>query len=266
MIRITEGFPEWAWPKAWKWATDRRSQFADDFFPPTLDSFVESYSVRFQEAWTYGVWKDDYLGGAIIFEQASPVVVTAHILLSRRLRGIPVSELRQAGAMLFQSRLGLIRIQAFVPAWNRAAIALAVKLGGTVEGVLRGATMRGGKPADVALIGITREEFYGTESRRILRIGEKQRDGNEHEREHIFAGTVLASERSGVKPLDGPEGVGRGNPLAGSSGAEDPGSGRDQQDIGRADRTDQHVPRGARVRKKRSDGKGNSAGGTRQGK
>ena len=63
--------------------------------------------------------------------------------------------------MLFYTEPDLIRIHSVIPAWNRAAIRLAERLGGTIEGTLAGMFLRHGKPADGVLVGMTKEEFYG---------------------------------------------------------------------------------------------------------
>jgi len=279
-VRITEGFPDWAWPNAWQWARARRAQLADDFFPSTIDAFVESYSVRFRDSRTYGVWfqstpslkaeatqQIEYtgrLGGVIIFEPASQVVVTAHILLSRRAWGIPASDLRQAATSLFDAEPSVIRIQAFIPAWNRLAIALAVRIGARIEGTLRCATMRNGQPADAVLVGFTREDLRGTELRRLDEFGQQQRDEQHHAVEHVFAGTDLAPEPVGIEPVIRPDGGDERHDVAGSSGAGDGLGGPDQQDVGRNRKPNKPVPRGARVRKVGRDGKRGPANGTRK--
>src|ERR1700733_5441043 len=94
-VEIREPFESYAWPNAWFWCEAVRNQFADDFFPSTLAQFVEQYSVRFGNARTFGLWKNKVLAGIVVLEPQSPVVATAHILLSKRLWGVPASELRR---------------------------------------------------------------------------------------------------------------------------------------------------------------------------
>jgi RimJ/RimL family protein N-acetyltransferase len=265
VIALAAPFPEWALPTAFAWASGRLRQFADDFFPQTPAEFVE-YSRRW--FYTLGIWQDSTLSGAIVFDRASEVVAIAHILLSRRLRRVPAEEYRQAAAMLFEAHPEIIRIQAFVPAWHRAAIRLAAAIGGTVEGTLRGATLRGAKPADVVLIGMTQEEFYGRESRRgILIVAEPiDRDKLGDAGEYIRAWTDRPADTTGQEPVDGSGGEGRGHDVAGGAGAEERGGGHDQQNIGRSGGPGKPVPRRPRVRKIGNDGKGDTAGrtGTRE--
>jgi RimJ/RimL family protein N-acetyltransferase len=259
MIEFREPFPEWGWAMAWEWASKRRHQLADDFFPRSQDEFVEGYSRAFSKARTLGLWKDGSLGGAIIFVPDSPVVATAHILLSRRLWGTPAVELRGAAALMFESQPELIRIQAFVPAWNRLAIAQAKRLGGSVEGILRAATMRDGNPADAVVVGITREDFFdGLEPGRIGRRVELQLDEQQQriDEQHVFAGADLPSEQSGQHAIErsGYDRVGGDD--AGSDGGGDSGRGPDQQNGERNRRKNAAVSRVPRVRIERADGRG----------
>jgi RimJ/RimL family protein N-acetyltransferase len=266
MIRITEGFPEWAWPLAWEWANARRSQLADDFFPSSIGEFVESYSVRFGGSRTYSLWKNDNLGGVIVLERASPVVFTAHILLSRRLWGVPASDLRQAAALLFEAEPQAIRIQAFVPAWNRLAIALAKRIGAKDEGTLRCATLRNGAPADAVLMGFTREDLNGTELRRSGGRDRQQREQQQLDEQYILGAAVGPADPIGIEPFIEPDSVRRGNDEPGRHGAKNGRGGHDKQDVGRTDGSGKHVPRSPRVRKVGGDGIDGASGGARKGK
>ena len=266
MIEFRQPFPAFAWPLAWQWANARRRQLADDFFPRTMAEFVESYSVRFANARTYGVWKNDNIGGVVIFERASEVVVTAHILLSRRLWGIPASDLRRAATLLFDAEPETIRIQAFVPAWNRLAIALAVRIGAKNEGTLRCATLRNDAPADAVVVGLTREDLHGTELRRGDEFGTDQRDGQQHAVEHVFAAAADVAKPARIESLDGSRGVKRGSGDAGRGGAADGFGELDQPDVGHGRKQNTAVPRKPRVRKVRSVGRSRPADGTRKAK
>lgn len=259
-VTIEEPFPDWAWPNAWAWAEYRREQLADDFFPASLPAFVESYSDRFRNSRTFGLCKNGVLNGVVIIEPQSPVVATAHILLSRRLWGVPAAVLRGVALLAFEGDPALIRIQSFVPAWNRLAIALSVRIGGTVEGVLRGATLRGGKPADAVLIGMTRGEFYGTELRGIDGRDQQQLDRQQHHREQLLPNSTGAAVGSGLDAVERSGVVERGNADTGKHGGSDGGKRRDEQDFKRSDGPGKPVPRGAGIRKKRSDGADNASG------
>ena len=260
-VTITEPFESWAWPNAWAWAEYRREQIADDFFPASLPAFVEEHSVRFRNSRTFGLCKNGVLNGVVIIEPASPVVATAHILLSKRLWGVPVAVLRGVALAAFEANPALIRIQSFVPSWNRLAIALSVRIGGTVEGTLRGATLRGGKPADAVLIGMTRGEFYGTELRPA--VVKQQRNIDIVDKRDVLPDADRGTERSGLDALAGSRGVQLGNADTGNHGIADGGERRDEQDVERPDGSRQPVPRSKGIRKKRGDGAGNATGRTR---
>jgi hypothetical protein len=257
MIEIREPFPEYAWPMAWGWADTCRAQIADDFFPPTIDAFVELSLSRYRR--TFGLWKDGLLSGAVAVEWASPVVMTAHILLSKRLWGVPASDLRAVAQLLFDTEASLIRIQAFVPAWNRLAIALAKRLGGSVEGTLRSATMRSGKPADAVLVAITREEFFNGPELRIA-VGA---DGIEYvavDQRDIRPGSVGSPGAAGGNAVERSVGSERRNVVAGSDGGGDGGRQRDQPDVERADKPGNSDARGKGIRAKRDNRAGNASG------
>jgi RimJ/RimL family protein N-acetyltransferase len=258
---VTEPFDDWAWPLAWNWAEARRNQIADDFFPSTLDGFVESSIRRYYR--TFGLWTNGRLSGAIAVERASPIVFTAHILLSKRLWGIPASELRTVAALLFASEPQLIRIQAYVPVWNRLALALTKRLGGTVEGTLHSATMRNGKPADAVLLAITREDFFnGIELRRRVQEFGREQQVEQHRREHILGGPDSRTEPDGLEPVER-SGSGRdGQVDAGNSGTGNGGRRSGKQDVGRSDGPRKQLPRGKGPGEKRTDRKGNAAGRT----
>lgn len=261
-IDITEPFPEWAFPLAWGWVEKRLGQIADDFFPRTPGEFVERYFSRYSR--TLALWKDGSLSGVIAFEQASPIVVTAHILLSRRLWGSPAEELRQAAKLLFESQPEIIRIQAFIPAWNRLAVAMVRRIGGEVEGVLRACTLRDGKPADAVLMGLTREEFTrGAELRRRIepKLDKPERDAG---CEQDILGTADSGAKSvGDLAQSGPDGGDKRNNVAGSDRTANAVRRRDKQDVKRPRRQDAKISVAKGVRIKRRVGKGATGNGTR---
>lgn len=262
-IDVSEPFPAWAWPLAWAWLDNARHQALHDFSPKTAEEFVE-YSSR-AYARTFGIWKDGSLGGAVGIGRDSPCVATVHILLSRRLWGIPGAEIAKIGALLWESEPELQRIQAFVPAWNRLAIALCRRLGGTVEGTMRAATMRGGKAADAVVIGMTRGDYVnGIELRGVGRTDQQQLElvSEREPVEHVLGRAV---ERTGasVEPvleLDSFFADGADEP--GHDSGDHGERGLDQQEL-RGNGHDAAKPaRGARVRDVGSKRKHDAANGT----
>jgi len=261
MISFSEPFPEWAWAQAWEWAKAYRQHF-DDFFPKTIAEFVERYSIRFRNARTFAIWKNGSIGGALAFERDSPCTVVAHILLSKRLRGTPAGELFQAAALVFEDP-ALLRIHAYVPAWNRLAIALCRRLGGTEEATLRDVTLRHGRPADCVLMSLTRsvyewlekEPAYGIKSRRVVRLDQPDSYRHIDDGQHVRAGTNGAAVADRGQPLDGALGGERRDTEPRSGGPEERGGVEHQHDERRDDRPHKPVPRVARVRQKRDGGK-----------
>ena len=262
-ITITEPFESWAWPSAYAWAERCRSMFADGTVPSSLAAFVESNSVRFRSSRTFGLWKDGTIGGVVILEPASPHVVTAHILLSKRLWGIPAVQLQEAARLAFEADPALIRIQAFVPAWNRLAIALCLRLGASLEGTLRSATLRNGKPADAVVMALTREDWNGIESRRIRGRNNQFVNGQLANQQHVQPdpGDDAGRDRNGA--AERPGGIERGNALARNAGDGNERGQPDQLDIGGGRGNDGAEPRVARLRGKRANGAGKPAKRTR---
>jgi RimJ/RimL family protein N-acetyltransferase len=257
-IAVTSPFPGWAIPMAFGWAEKRRCQVADDFFPRTVEQFVE-YSQRWYR--TFGLWKNGSLSGAVAFERNSPVTVTAHILLSKRLFGMPMETLRAVAAAMFDSEAQLLRIQAFVPAWNKLAIALCFRLGARMEGVMASATLRAGKPAGVVLFGMIRGSVNGPELRREF-VAEPGGELVDNQR-NILPGPDGGTERGGLDAVVGSRGIERGGADAGEHGGAHGGEQLDEHDGERADGPGKPVPRGARLRKERANGTGHAAKRTR---
>lgn len=263
MLEIREGFPDFAWPIAWSWIEGRRGVF-DDYGPKTDVEFVERYLVVYQNGKTFGIWENGRIGGVIGFEWNSPTCVTAHILVSKRLWGKSNSEqFREAARLMFEAAPDLLRIQAFVPTSNRLAAGLAKRMGARSEGILRDATMQGGKPVDVELLGLTRRDFFeevkdGTELRRVeQQIDSKSIDVGE------YLGHVLSAAIG--TPVDAPERVQQPGPgdddratQPERRGGGDGKRGRDKQNGNGHGNKDSAVPRIPRIRGKRTVG----AGGT----
>jgi hypothetical protein len=258
-IEVREGFPEWAYPTAWAWAATRRECF-DDFFPADFHVFVEEYSVRFRTARTYALWKNGSIGGVVILEAAGPCVATAHILLSRRLYGTPAAELAEVARRAFTDAPKLIRIQAFIPAWNRLAIALCKRLGAVEEGTLRAATLRAGRPADAVVLGLTRRDWDGIESRRIVGRNDQLLNGLVHTGEHVQsnAGDDAGRTRDDASGRLG--GVERGDADAGNAGDGDDERQPDQPDGEGGNGSRTANARRPRARAKRANGASDASG------
>jgi RimJ/RimL family protein N-acetyltransferase len=164
-VTVSEPFPEYAWPEVWGWMRDIRNRIVDDFGPQTLSEFV-TWALRMSErSRTWGVWREGELGGLIVFARESPMMGATHVVFRKSFWG-PTTTLTALHAVyrqVFDS--GITKICGVVFKDNHAVRALARRGGGREEGVLTGQTMRGGKPVDMVMLGMTREEFefYGTD-------------------------------------------------------------------------------------------------------
>lgn len=160
-LRAVTPFPNYALPRLWSWVERVRGHICDDFAPKTIDAFVELRRAEMARgAMTWAVYSGDDLGGLIVAERISPIVARAEVLLHQRCWGAthdePVPVIRSVCRAVFDSGLQKVQFTAFAD--NKNLIGVLKKAGGMVEGVLRGQTMRRGRPADVALVGIRKGE------------------------------------------------------------------------------------------------------------
>jgi RimJ/RimL family protein N-acetyltransferase len=159
-IEVRSPFPLHAVPRLWAWAEDSRRQVADEFSPKSLDEFVdfwERLAQAGQRSW--GVWRDDELGGAIWSMPLSPVMADSHCIFKRAFwgSGTAVEALRRVYAEIFDGGVQKITIVSFSD--NHALLGLVRKLGFEREGMLRKSTLRDGELVDQAVSGLTRERF-----------------------------------------------------------------------------------------------------------
>lgn len=154
-------FPFEALPRVWGWMEGFRAKVADDFAPQTLGQFLTVMADKWEhpdfKAWSISA--DGELGGMITFERVSPWLGTAHLLLKPNFqgKGVSIVALRRAFAQMFDLGIGKL---AFYPLGNSLAVgSLLVNLGARREGKLVSHTLVGGKPADVNLYGLLKEEF-----------------------------------------------------------------------------------------------------------
>ena len=156
---LVKPFPMYELPRVWLWVQQFRRQISDDFSPKTLDEFVDVEMERMNRQMTWGVYRDGELGGLIVFEPSSPVAGTSHITFRRSFwkPKTTVPAIREAYSEIFAA--GYRKILSFVFADNNAIRSLAREIGLKEEGVLRGQTLRNGRPIDMVALGLLREEF-----------------------------------------------------------------------------------------------------------
>jgi hypothetical protein len=161
---------------------------------------------------------------------------------------------RLACAKVFSGSVA--KVMAIIPAPNKWAIALAVRSGGTVEGTLRHHSLRDGKPLDVVVVGILKEEFIngtGIRRRNGRLVQQHECDGNGEQHADVL-------EQSGERPIDvGPailqsstSGRKRSD-LGASPGSRNRKRKSDQLDGKLNGNSDEPLPRISRVRSVRTD-------------
>jgi RimJ/RimL family protein N-acetyltransferase len=163
-VEVSEPFPPWALPVLWGWIESFRDRVCDDFSPKTFPEFLENWIARAKAGTrTWGVWRDDSLGGMISVGPLNPILAETHLVFARRFWGreTTIPALRQAYAIAFAS--GFEKLQAAVFADNYQLIALAKAIGAVEEThpkhPLRAQTRRNGKPVDMRLISLFKEDF-----------------------------------------------------------------------------------------------------------
>jgi len=158
-IDVRSPFPFEALPRIWLWGATFRAKVADDFAPQTLEEFMFKAAEGWERLKTWAIYADEELGGWIAFEKITPWLGTAHLLLKpeHQARGIAVRACKIAIAEMFATGVGKL---SFYPlAGNLAIGSLLINLGAKREGTLVGQTLVSGKPTDIWLYGLNREDF-----------------------------------------------------------------------------------------------------------
>ncbi|MBZ5578259.1 MAG: GNAT family N-acetyltransferase [Acidobacteriia bacterium] len=161
-IEITSPFPFEALPRIWRWIEPFRHKVLDDFGPQDLGQFVEWMAMKWDQQMTWAVYGDGELGGLLTFERLSPWLGTAHAIFKPDFqgKGITLSAVRETGLAIFDKMPELGKVEFYVPEGNLAMGSLLVNLGAKREAKLAAHTLCGGKPVDLWIYGIRKEEFY----------------------------------------------------------------------------------------------------------
>lgn len=163
MIRVESPFPEYAIPRMWRWLRSIGSwRVTDDYGPQTEDEFIDHWREMLgaEGCQSWGVYQDDELGGVITVQYVTPNLSTAHLLFNKTFFGahITIPAAREVFDLVFQS--GTTRIESYVFEDNGSILGLAKKLGAVNEGRLRKRTIRKGRPIDLIILGLLKEDFY----------------------------------------------------------------------------------------------------------
>lgn len=157
-VEVVSPFPEYAWPLVWQWIQTFRARVCDDFAPLTCAGFVSQMTAL--KARTWAVYRDEELGGVIVIEGDSPHRATAHCIFSRAFWGreTTLPAMRAVGEQVFAGSLGKVMMFPFSD--NHQMRALNRELGAVEEGILKGHTLRGGKPVDQVAMALFKDAFY----------------------------------------------------------------------------------------------------------
>jgi len=158
-IEVISPFPTESLPRVWAWSERFRHQMSDDFSPQTQGEFVDAMLAADGLQKTWAVYGDGELGGMITYQRLSPWVGTAHIFVKPKFqgKGLAPPALKIAFAEMFADGIGKL---SFYPlAGNWAVGSLLINLGAKREGCLRSQTIAGGKPIDMHIYGLLKEEF-----------------------------------------------------------------------------------------------------------
>jgi RimJ/RimL family protein N-acetyltransferase len=159
-VEVISPFPAYAWPLVWQWMQTFRDRVCDDFAPKTCAEFVAQMlrAVNPDDSW--GVYRDGELGGLIWVARFSPILGYSHMVFSRAFWGqeTTLTAVQEVFHQVFERGAEKIESSSFVD--NHQVKALGQKLGGTVEGVRRGRTLRRGELVDMLDYGLTKKDFY----------------------------------------------------------------------------------------------------------
>jgi RimJ/RimL family protein N-acetyltransferase len=162
-VRVESPFPLRALPRLWHWINSFRDRVADDFAPRTFDEFLDDWNARAPVTRTWGVWRDEELGGIVSILPINPIHCQTHVIFAKRFWGheTTVPALQQVYAQVFAA--GVLRISSHVFADNHQLIALARAIGAVEETPphrpLPACTLRNGQPVAMRIVTLFPEEF-----------------------------------------------------------------------------------------------------------
>lgn len=162
-ISVVEPFPAASVASLWRWIESFRDRVCDDSSPTTFAGFLELYAAQLEQGMrTWGVYRDDELGGHISIRPINPFLAESHITFSRRFWGeeTTVPALRAVYTEIFNTTtIRTITSQVFED--NHTIMQLAKKNGAVIETprALRDRAMRGGKPIGVRIVTLFKETF-----------------------------------------------------------------------------------------------------------
>lgn len=138
---------------------ESRRQVADDCSPQTPDEFIAQERAMSEKVLTFGIYRDNHLGGYVRVCVQNPWMCEAHCVFSRDFFGYQttIPALNEVARQLFEN--GIERITMPIFAHNSAIKGLIKKLGAVEEGRLRECTRQNGRPVDLIVFGLLKREW-----------------------------------------------------------------------------------------------------------
>jgi RimJ/RimL family protein N-acetyltransferase len=198
-LEVVSPFPTYAVPRLWGWIQEFHHRVCDDFAVKTVEGYVTEWETALQRGrQSWAVYRDGELGGAITATRLSPMLADIHTVFAKRFWGHATTlvALRQVCEGLFAE--GATKIVSLAYKDNRSVIGIWRALGGTIEGTLEAQTMRAGKPADMIVLGLSKERFDAASSTPVGRKPSRQAMAAEGP-EEAGAEPVLAAEAPPLK-------------------------------------------------------------------
>lgn len=134
-------------PIVWIWIEDSWRWIADDFFPKTLEAFIELNQRR--NADHFAVYVDGDLCGIFTVIVLLPFVWECHVTFARRFLEPDETAEALRAAMQVARKFGCQTVICLAFPENKAIIRLLKRVGAVYEGRLRNRTQRDGKPSDL---------------------------------------------------------------------------------------------------------------------
>jgi RimJ/RimL family protein N-acetyltransferase len=159
-VEAVTPFPEQALPLLWHWLEAFRKNVADDDAPDNLEDFIElELQASERGVVTFGIYRDNELGGCVWFQQLSPRMGAAHCVFKKDFFGhvTTIPALNSVAGQLFDAGIERITMQVFEH--NHAIKSLIKQIGAKEEGTLREFTTQGGRPVNMVLYGLLKDEW-----------------------------------------------------------------------------------------------------------
>lgn len=145
------------WPIIWKWIEGYYWSVADDYAPTTMHAFVESQRRRGSKNLAF--YRGNELVGLIMFVALNPYLCECHIYFKRSFWGREntIPALRLAHEWIHRET-NFQKCSMPIFANNRHVVRVLREFGAEQEAHLRAHTTQRGKPIDVLMFALFREE------------------------------------------------------------------------------------------------------------